>query len=67
MTIYIDDNFHKELNMKNPIKRQIDKTRNAWRWIIRKQKRNLSRLLARKDATNWFWVRDGVYHHILNI
>jgi hypothetical protein len=29
MTIYIDDNFHKELNMKNPIKRQIDKTRNA--------------------------------------
>jgi len=30
MTIYIDDNFHKELNMKNPIKRQIDKKkRNA--------------------------------------
>jgi hypothetical protein len=29
MTIYIDDNFHKELNMKNPIKTQIDKKRNA--------------------------------------
>jgi hypothetical protein len=41
MTIYIDDNFHKELNMKNPIKTQIDKKKKCMKMNNQEKKEEI--------------------------